>query len=93
MRRQTPRNLLLALVNEEGLRFTQLVKEVGKSPANVSFYLSQIIKDGLVEVRFVARKKRYYLQTRDLIDKLIENYRPSLLDKPISGFEDIFNSL
>ena len=26
------------------------------------------------------------------IDKLIEDYRPSLLEKPTSGFEDIINS-
>ena len=37
-------------------------------------------------------KKRYYIKARNLIDKLIEDYRPSLLEKPTSGFEDIINS-
>ena len=36
----------------------------------------------------VELKYRY----NKLIDKLIEDYRPSLLEKPTSGFEDIFNS-
>lgn len=93
LRRQTPRDLLLALVQEDGLGFAQLVKEVGKSPSTVSIYLSQIIEDELVEVRLFALKKKYYLKVRDLIDKLIEDYRPSLLEKPTSGFEDIINSL
>ena len=92
LRRQTPRDLLLALVKQDGLEFSELVKEVGKSPSTVSLYLAQIVKDGLVEIKLENLKKRYYVKARDLIDQLIEDYRPSLLEKPTSGFEDIFNS-
>ena len=92
LRKQTPRDLLLALIKEDGLEFSQLVKEVKKSPSTVSLYLSQIVDDGLVEIRLVFLKKRYYIKARDVIDKLIENYRPSLLEKSTSGFEDIINS-
>ncbi len=92
LRKQTPRDLLLALVKEDGLEFTQLVKEVKKSPSTVSLYLSQIVEDGLVEIKFVELKKRYHIKARDLIDKLIEDYRPGLLEKPTSGFEDIINA-
>ena len=47
---------------------------------------------GLVEIKIVQLKKRYHIKVRDLVDKLIEDYRPSLFEKPTSGFEDIFNS-
>lgn len=93
LRKQTPRDLLLALVENDGLEFSELVKKVGKSPSTVSLYLSQIVQDGLVEIKLEKLKKRYYIKARDLIDQLIEDYRPSLLEKPTSGFEDIFNSL
>ena len=94
LRKQTPRDILLALIKEDdGLEFSQIVKEVKKSPSTVSLYLSQLVKDELVDIRFVSLKKRYNLKERILIDKLIEDYRPRLLEKPISGFEDIFNSL
>ena len=93
LRKQTPRDLLLALVENDGLEFSELVKKVGKSPSTVSLYLSQIVKDELVEIKLEKLKKRYYIKARDLIDQLIEDYRPSLLEKPVSGFEDIFNSL
>ena len=92
LRKQTPRDLLLALIENDGLEFSQLVKAVKKSPSTVSLYLSQIVEDGLVEIKLVDLKKRYHIKTRDVIDKLIEDYRPSLLEKPISGFEDIINS-
>jgi predicted transcriptional regulator len=93
LRKQTPRDLLLALVENDGLEFSELVKKVGKSPSTVSLYLSQIVQDGLVEIKLEKLKKRYYIKARDLVDQLIEDYRPSLLEKPVSGFEDIFNSL
>ena len=92
LRKQTPRDLLLALIENDGLEFSQLVKAVKKSPSTVSLYLSQIVEDELVEIKFVELKKRYHIKARDLIDKLIEDYRPSLLEKPTSGFEDIINS-
>lgn len=93
LRKDTPRSILLALIKDDGLEFNQIVKEVKKSPSTVSLYLSQIVEDELVEIRIVELKKRYYIKARGLIDKLIEDYRPSLLDKPTSGFEDIVNAL
>ena len=92
LRKQTPRDLLLALVKDDGLEFSQLVREVKKSPSTVSLYLSQLVEDGLVEIRLVQLKKRYHIKARNVIDQLIEDYRPGILEKPTSGFEDIINS-
>ena len=92
LKKETPRALLLALIKEDGLEFSQLVKEVKKSPSTVSLYLSQIVADGLVETKFVDLKKRYHIKVREIMDKLVEEYRPGSLDKPTSGFEDIINS-
>ena len=92
LRKQTPRDLLLALVKDDGLEFSELVREVKKSPSTVSLYLSQLVEDELIEIRLVQLKKRYHIKARDVIDKLVEDYRPGLLEKPTSGFEDIINS-
>ena len=92
LRKETPRALLLALIKEDGLEFSQLVKEVKKAPSTVSLYLSQIVADGLVEIKFVELKKRYHIKVREIMDKLVEEHRPGSLDKPTSGFEDIINS-
>lgn len=92
LRKQTPHDLLLALIENDGLDFSQLVKAVKKSPSTVSLYLSQIVDDGLVEIKLVQLKKRYYIKARESIDKLVEDYKPSSLDKSTSRFEDIINS-
>ena len=45
-----------------------------------------------VEIKLENQRKRYYIKTRKIVDQLIEDYRPGLLEKPTSGFEDIINS-
>jgi len=93
LRKQTPRDLLLALIMQDGLEFSQLVKEVKKSPSTVSLYLSQLIKDGLIETKGISLKKKYHIKATELMDKFIEDYRPTIVEKATSGYEDIFNSL
>lgn len=93
LRRPTPRALLLALLHEDGASFTRLVESTKKSPSTVSMYLSQLIKDGLVDVKLCKLKKQYRLTTRDLVDRLIEDYGSNMIEGPVSGFADIINSL
>jgi predicted transcriptional regulator len=93
LRKQTPRDLLLALIMQDGLDFSQLVKNVKKSPSTVSLYLSQLVKDELVETKGISSKKKYHIKTTELVDKFIEDYRPTTIEKATSGYEDIFNSL
>ena len=92
LRKETPRDLLLALIKDDGLEFSELVSEVNKSPPTVSLYLSQIVAEGLVEIKVVELKKRYHIKVRELVDKLVEEHRPGSLEKSTSGFEDIINS-
>ena len=92
LRKQTPRDLLLTLLQEDGLEFSQLVSKVKKSPSTVSICLSQLINDGLVRMKFIQLKKIYYLKARNLVNKLIQDYKPSLVEKPTSGLKDIINS-
>ena len=92
LRKETPRDLLLALIKDDGLEFSQLVSKVKKSPSTVSLYLSQIVADGLVETKVVELKKRYHIKVRELVDKLVEEHSPGSLEKSTSGFEDIINS-
>ena len=93
LRKQTPRDLLLALIMQDGLEFSQLVNEVKKSPSTVSLYLSQLVKEGLVVTKCISLKKKYHIKATEVVDKFIEDYRPTTVEKATSGYEDIFNSL
>ena len=93
LRRETPRNIISSLILDDNLEFNEIVKKVNKAPSTVSLYLSQLVEDGIVSVHFLERKKTYKIQDKTLVDNLIEDYRPSMLEKPTAGLEDIINSL
>ena len=78
---------------QDGLEFSQLVNEVKKSPSTVSLYLSQLVKDGLIITKGISLKKKYHIKATEIVDKFIEDYRPTTVEKATSGYEDIFNSL
>jgi predicted transcriptional regulator len=93
LRRQTPRDIISALILHESLEFNEIVSKVGKSQSTVSLYLSQLVDDDIVQIQFSEKKRSYKIKDRLVVDKLIEDYQPGLLEKPTSGFEDIINSL
>ena len=93
LRRQTPRDILKVLILNENLQFSEIVKQVKKAPSTVSLYLSQLLEDEIVKLQYIDRKKSYQIKDRYLLDKLIEEYHPGILEKPTDNFEDIINSL
>ena len=99
LRRETPRDIISALrktgaYGDEHLSFAQIVSQVSKSPSTVSLYLSRLIKDNVVATTLnLDHKKKYHLCNQPLIDKIIEEHKPGLSEKHVSGFEDIINSL
>lgn len=93
LRRRTPKSIIESLILAGPLEFGDIVDRVGRSSSTVSLYLSQLVDDGIVGIRLVDRVRTYGLENRDAIDRLIEDYRPGLLDAPASGLEDIISSL
>jgi len=99
LRRKTPRDIIYTLMLNEGdskkdLDFNQIISDVSKSPSTVSLYLSQLIKDNIVTITLdFGRKRKYHLSNKQLVDRLIEDHKSGMFEKPASGFEDMINSL
>ena len=99
LRRNTPRDIIYTLMlndvdNKKGLEFSQIVSNVSKSPSTVSLYISQLINDNIVTTTLdFGRKRKYHLSNKQLVDRLIEEHQPTTLEKSVSGFEDMINSL
>ena len=93
LQRPTSRAILLSLTVEDGLRFVDLVEQCKKAPSTVSVYLADTIKEELVTSRIVSKEKRYYTNCRSEVNFLVETHTPSRIEKVVSGFEDIINSL
>ena len=99
LRKKTPRDIIYTLMlndidSKKGLEFSKIVSNVSKSQSTVSIYLSQLIRDNIVKITLdFDRKRKYHISDKQLVDRLIEDHKPGMLEKPVSGFEDMVNSL
>lgn len=92
LRQETPRQILLSLL-ETDLAFNKIVEKVRKSQSTVSIYLNQLINDNLVEFRIIDLKKIFCIKDKETVQKVINKYHPTLIDRSADRLADIFNSL
>ena len=72
LRKETPRHILYALNNSDGIKFKNIVKKVGKSAPTISQNLSKLIESDLVVLKFENSEKKYYLKRNSTLKKLIK---------------------
>ena len=93
LRQETPKKILVALVENEQLTFKELTAKICKSPATTSFYLSQLVKDNIVATSKSDFVKVYFNVERKRIANIIEEYHPDIIEQASDNFADIISSL
>ena len=93
LRQETPQRILLALLNDQNLSFSNMVEKVRKSPSTVSTYLSQLIEDKVIETKNTYFKKTFNLRNVDVVREIIQKYNPILLERTAYNLADTFSSL
>jgi predicted transcriptional regulator len=93
LRQETPKQILVALLQHGRLSFNELVINVKKSPATVSLYLTQLTNDDIVESKLINHKKHHYIKDIEKLGKAVDKYQPSLIDRSADRLADTFSSL
>tara|TARA_Y100000590_G_scaffold276896_1_gene310882 strand:- start:1760 stop:2260 length:501 start_codon:yes stop_codon:yes gene_type:complete len=93
LRQSTPKAILVTLLEHENIEFRQIVSNVGKSSATVSFYLSKLVNDDIVNYKRFEQKKTYYIKESSRIANLITEYHPDVIENASDNLVDIMSSL
>ena len=93
LRQTTPKAILVSLLESENIEFKQIVLNVGKSSATVSFYLSKLVNDDIVNYKRFEQKKTYYIKESSRIANLITEYHPDVIENASDNLVDIMSSL
>tara|TARA_Y100000590_G_scaffold244140_1_gene274418 strand:+ start:2431 stop:2931 length:501 start_codon:yes stop_codon:yes gene_type:complete len=93
LRQTTPKAILVSLLESENIEFKQIVLNVGKSSATVSFYLSKLVNDDIVNYKRIELKKVYYIKEKSRIANLITEYHPDVIENASDNLVDIMSSL
>ena len=93
LRQDTPRYILLSLLDGKSLPFATIVQRAHKSASTVSTYLGRLVDDGVVEIKMVDLKRVYQLKNTDMVREIIQKYNPVLLERTAYNLADTFSSL
>jgi predicted transcriptional regulator len=93
LRQETPKKILVALVENDQLTFKELVLKIAKSPSTTSFYLSQLVKENIINTSKSASVKIYFNTEKKRIANLIGEYHPDIIEQSSDNWADIISSL
>ncbi len=93
LRQETPKNILLVLLEQGSLTFNEIAEKVSRSPATVSINLTQLIQDEIIESKFTNAKRTFQIINIDMVQKAIGKYHPDIMDRSADRVADIFSSL
>jgi len=75
LRKETTRNIIFSLMDNNSLEFGEITKKVGKSSPTISQNLSELLQSNLVYVKLDGMKKKYFIKNNSLFKKLIKKYQ------------------
>ena len=93
LRQTTPKAILITLLENDRQEFQEIVSNVGKASATVSFYLSKLVADEIVSYKKVDMKKQYFIVEKQRIANLITEYHPDVIESASDNLADIMSSL
>ena len=93
LRQETPKKILVALVENDQLTFKEIVLKIAKSPSTTSFYLSQLVKENIINTSKSASVKIYFSAEKKRIANLIGEYHPDIIEQSSDNWADIISSL
>ena len=93
LRQETPKNILVILLEKDSLTFNEVAEKIKRSLATVSTNLTQLIQDEIIEGKFVNTKRIFQIKNKDLVQSVINKYHPDVLDRSADRIGDIFSSL
>lgn len=90
LRYETTREILLHLLEEGQARNGELADAVGVTPATISWHLSKLIEENIVESTQNGHAARYRLQNPELAIQLLVRYRETFVDRAVDRIIDFW---
>ena len=93
LRQDTPRHILLSLLDDSELAFNEIVQKVHRSPSTVSTFLTRLADNEIIKIKVNNLKKVYCLKNSDMVREIIQKYNPILLERTAYNLADTLSNL
>ncbi|HEC88609.1 MAG TPA: winged helix-turn-helix transcriptional regulator [Thermoplasmata archaeon] len=86
LRQETPRRIILFLLQNPRAIHKEICREVKKAPSTVSFHLKKLIETGIIEEISLGKERAYIVKNPEKVADLIITYKSTFLDKAVDKF-------
>ena len=93
LRKKTKQNLLFAILGSDDPCFEDVLKKINKSPSTISWNISGLVKDGILERITKNGRHVYRVKNKTLLRKTIEKEFSKIFKKSFEHDEDVFLAL
>jgi predicted transcriptional regulator len=90
LRKKTKQNLLFAILSSDDPCFEDVLKKIHRSPSTISWNISGLIKDGIVEKVTKNGRQVYRVKNKALLRKTLEKEFSKLFKNSFEHEEDVF---
>ena len=93
LRQDTPRRILLSLIDGQRLTFNDVVAKIHKSQSTTSVFLNRLVDENVIEIKIQNLKRIYMLKNQDMVREIIQRYNPVLLERTAYNLAETFTNL
>ena len=93
LRKKTKQKVLFAILNSTDPCFEEVLQKINKSPSTISWNISGLVDDGVLERVTKKGKKIYRVKNKKLLRKTLQKEFSKLFKNSFEHDEDVFLSL
>ena len=81
LRQKSLREIVLIILSEEKIKYSDLLESLGIPPSTLSFYLKHLVENNLISRQKIGYENIYFIKEKIRITKVLSTYRTSFIDK------------
>jgi predicted transcriptional regulator len=85
------RNIVYLLLKNEFCTFNEIVDHIGKAPSTVSWHMKKLKEAGIVDTNIRNDHFLYSIADKDLISRILLEYKESFTDRIIENYTDMID--
>ncbi|MBC7129338.1 MAG: winged helix-turn-helix transcriptional regulator [Thermoplasmatales archaeon] len=92
LRQETPRKILIFLLENPNAIHRDICESTGKAPSTVSFHIKKLVEADILEEISLGKEKGYNIKNKDRVIDVLITYRSTFLDRAVDKFLDAWTS-
>ena len=87
------RNIVCFVLKNETCTFNEIVDYIGKAPSTISWYIKRLKEAGILNTNYGNDHLLYSIADKEMIGRILLEYKRSFTDRIIENYTDIVDKL